>query len=416
MKATFKNLYADSLLKNSFYLLLTTATMAGFGFVFWLIVSRLYAPEQVGVASSLISSMIFLSYVSLLGFNSTFVRFLPKSEKRSEQINTGLIMVGGASLVLGLLYALIAPAISAKLGVLHQHWYSVPLFALLVMGFAVNLVTDSIFVAFREAKFNFYVDGLFASSLQLIVPFLLVSLGSYGIFAAQGSAAFIAMIASITLLALRFDFRPRFKIDRATISAVYKYSSGSYLANLLNIAPTMILPLTVLNRLGAAAAGYYYFAFMMANLLFTVGYAITQSLFAEGAHDEVALKHLIMKSLKTMVMVMIPASLLLGLLGSYILRIFGSDYATQSVDALRILAVSGMAVALYSLLGVVLRLQGKLRQLIIANAIYCTVIVVMSLEFASRGLVWVALSFLAGNLASAIYMVPAISAGLKNTP
>jgi len=404
MREKARALYADTLFRNSFYLMLSTATMAGIGFFFWLIVAHLYTPDEVGVASTLISAMIFIGYLSLLGFNSTFIRFLPRSKHRSAQIDTGLILVGVAALVIGLGYAVIAPLLAPRLGVLHHSWLYVAGFALLAMAFAVNLVTDSIFIAYRSAKYNFYIDGLAGSSSQLVMSVVLVGLGSFGIFAAQGTAALVAMCLSLFFLVKSFGYRPQLKLDRQTLVDVKRYSFGNYLANLLNIAPTMILPLVVLSELGDAAAGYYYLAFMMANLLFTIAYAVSQSLFAEGSYGEIGLRKLVRRSVIILGGIMIPASLLLALLGPQILKLFGDHYSANSYRLILTLAASGIPVAAYVVGGTLLRITKQVGALVIANLIYAVSIGVLAVVLVPRGLAWAGVAWMTGSALSAAVM------------
>src|SRR4051812_12900040 len=94
------SLYNDSLYQNSLYLMSATAVLAGFGFLFWLIVARLFSTADIGLASALIAVMNFISYLSLVGFNVAFVRFLPRSEKSDDEVNTGMVLVALASAVL----------------------------------------------------------------------------------------------------------------------------------------------------------------------------------------------------------------------------------------------------------------------------------------------------------------------------
>ena len=51
-------------------------------------------------------------------------------------------------------------------------------------------------------------------------------------------------------------------------------------------APNLILPIMVLNVLGAEQAAYYYIAYAIAALLFMIPGAISTSLFVEGSHGE----------------------------------------------------------------------------------------------------------------------------------
>ena len=82
----------DSLFRNAVFLMSSTAIMSVLGFVFWIFVAHLYSPEQIGVASALISITLLISNLSFLGLGSGFLRFLPGSAKPSRDINAGLIM------------------------------------------------------------------------------------------------------------------------------------------------------------------------------------------------------------------------------------------------------------------------------------------------------------------------------------
>ena len=67
-------LKGDHLVQNSFFIMLSTATMGGLGFLFWVLNAHLFNPAQIGIATTLISAAALISYLSLLGFNSTFIR------------------------------------------------------------------------------------------------------------------------------------------------------------------------------------------------------------------------------------------------------------------------------------------------------------------------------------------------------
>src|ERR1019366_5408175 len=90
----------DNLFRNSIYLMLNTAIQAAFGFFFWLIATHIFTPADIGVGTTLISAMMLISFVSLLGFNSTFVRILPNSNNRNNEINTGSILVISAAAII----------------------------------------------------------------------------------------------------------------------------------------------------------------------------------------------------------------------------------------------------------------------------------------------------------------------------
>jgi len=81
-----KEYLKDPLYKNSFFIMLTSISNAGFGFFFWMLAAKLYPKEDVGVATALISAMGLISMLSLLGFDISLVRFLPEREDKKELV------------------------------------------------------------------------------------------------------------------------------------------------------------------------------------------------------------------------------------------------------------------------------------------------------------------------------------------
>ncbi len=402
MKEKVKALYQDNLFRNSFYLMLNAGAMAGFGFVFWLICARLFSPSQIGVASSLISAMTLISYICLLGFNNTFVRVLPTSNDRNNLINTGLLLSTISSLLIATLYVIAIPYVIPGLAFIDNNiWLSIS-FVIMTVIAAPNLLMDSIFVAYRSAKYNLLIDGFIAAGSKMFLPFLLITLGAYGIFTSAGIASALGMIVSVIFLVIKFDYRPRLNIHWKTLGEVFHYSFANYLANLLNIAPTLVLPLIVINRLGSASAGYYYLAFMVANLLYTVAYSMCQSLFAEGSHGNIDLKKLAKRSAMIILAIMIPAGLVLVFLGPMILQIFGKSYSVEASSLIVAFAIAAPAVAAYSVGNTLLRLTKKIYPIVFVNAVYFITISALSVLWVDRGLVWIAIAWIIGNIVAAL--------------
>jgi colanic acid/amylovoran biosynthesis protein len=405
LRAAASGLRRDPLLRNSVYIMLSTGFMAAFGLIFWLLVAHFYTPSQVGIASTLISSMNFITYVALLGFNSSFVQLIPQSPRRNEQITAGFLFVAGTAIVVSIGYVLTVPHFAPRLGFLDSSPILSAAFVILTMGASVNLLTDSVFIAYRSAGVNLLVDGLIASSTQLALPVALLSLGAFGVYAAQGSAALLAMFLSVIILFVKFGYRPTFLMQRTYFAQHLSNAWGNYIGNVLNILPTVAVPLIVLNRLGSESAGYYYLSFMMATLLFTIAYAVSQSLLAEGSYDGATFDVLLKRATKIMLTIMVPSSIVFASAGPYILRIFGKSYAENTVSTLLIFGITGPVVGMYILASVTLQLLHRTRARIVANFIYFLVIVLLAYIGAPRGLPWVATAWLIGNAIAAIVMM-----------
>ncbi|MBU3979532.1 oligosaccharide flippase family protein [Patescibacteria group bacterium] len=268
---TFIKIYAhfasDSLYRNSIYLMVSTAVMAFFGFFFWMINARLYTPEQVGIATTLISVMGLIAGFSNLGLNVGLVRFLPSSKNKNELINSSFLISSVTALILSVIFLLGLHIFSPKLLFLRENLIYAASFVLFVVALSNNTIVEALFVAYRSAKYTLVKNSVM-SITKLFLPLALIVFGAYGIFAAVGLANIIAIILSVFILIKLFNFRIAYKHNLDEVKRIASYSFGNYVAGFFGSLPVMVLPLIIVNKLGAAEAGYFYIAMMIANLLF----------------------------------------------------------------------------------------------------------------------------------------------------
>ncbi len=388
----------DHLVRNSLFIMLSAGATAALGFVFWILVARTYSPSEVGESTTLLSATLLISYLSLLGFNNTFPRFLARSNRPNEEINTVLSVVGGSAIVISVAYVAAIPLISPRLDfVTHSPAYAVAFVALTAAN-ALNLITDSVFIAYRSSHYNLLVDGVVQSSTKLALPLLFVSLGAFGIYLASGLAATVAVLLSVYLMIKRFSFRPKPMISPHVLRELGGYSVGNYAANLFNLVPAFVLPILVLDLQGSAAAGFFYVAFQLANLLNMITYAIMENLLTEGGHGETPIGVLARRSARLQALLIIPTAAVVCLLGPYLLELFGASYRTHATALLISLVASVPAIAFSSWALTLLKVGGHLRGLIGSNAICALVVCGMAAAFVGHGLVWVGVALIVGNV------------------
>ena len=393
---------SDHLVRNSFFIMASTAAMGAFGFLFWLVAARLFTSGQIGVATTLISATILISYLGQFGFDATFVRYLPTSGDRNAEINTGITLVSGGSLLLALAYILVVPTfVPALRFVRSSPLYATGFIVFTALG-SINLVTDAVFIAYRAAKYNFIVDGLIQGVSKVALPVMLVGLGAFGIFTASTGAALVAVVASIVLLIRHFEYRPHLRVSRNVIRHVLSFSALNYVASLLNVMPVLFIPAIVINARGASEAGYYYVAFQMANLLFAGSFAISASLFSEGSYEDGDLRRLAWRAAKYLGLLAVPAVALLSLGGHWLLLAFGREYSQHAGPALAVFGFAVPAVSLNMWSHVMLRLSRQLAALVWSNVVLVLVVCGLALLWVHRGLTWVALAYLLGNLAAGV--------------
>lgn len=403
----------DPLVRNSLFLMLTTALGAGSGFLFWLVVARLYPTAEVGRASSLLSVVALLSYFSMLELGSGLIRHLPGSPRRAEDTSTALSVVTVCGVVVSLGFAVVGPWLAHDLGFVRSPAAHLVLFVLLATGAAVNLLTDSVFVACRATGPNLLINGVLMSVVKLGLPVLAVGYGAFGIFAASGIASTLAAVVSIVVIRRRLGLAVRPRISRASLRAMLGYSLRNYVSASLNFLPQIALPIIVLQALGPVIAAVYFVAFQIANLVNSAAYAIGESSFAEGSHESRGLRSLALRSGGLMLAVTGSAVLIVSALAGPVLRLFGDEYARIGTGTLILFTVSALAVAFNSWTNFLLKVTRRLTALIMANAVLVVVVGGIALVKVPDGVHWAAIAWGVGNLVSGTVAAAALRRGAR---
>ena len=390
------------LLQSSMFLLASAGLTAAIGFVFWALVAHLYSTTRIGLATSLLSAISLISYLSLFGFNATLVRYPAAGRARNAQITWTLALVSVAGLVFGSAYLAGLDLISPQL----EFVRSDPPVALAFVGFcvlaAVNLLTDSVFIGARMPQYNTLVDGIIQSLVKLMMPVFLVALGAVGILAATGAGYGVAVIASLAFMRRRLKYRFDLHTRGTGLRVTARYSVTSYASALLNLLPLLVLPSIVLRTLGPEQSAYYFMAVQIATLLSAASYAISESLFSEGAHDPANIGNLLRRSAKIMMLIVVPSALIVAAGSGLILDIFGGQYAQHAHGLLVLLSLGSIAVAFNSWASCALRVLVRMRALVISNVVLTVVVLGFAVAFGSRGLLWIGYAWVLGNLLSGL--------------
>ena len=411
IKKIYNKIMGDSLYRNSVYLMLSTLVMSVLGFVFWITSARLFTTEQVGLATAIISVMSLITSFSILGLNAGLIRYLPKAENKDKKINTSFTLILIVTIIISSVFLLSARIVSPKLMFIHNNLILAFIFIFFMSFSSFSSIIDSIFIAYRNTKFVLLKSTIF-SSLKILLLFAFAGLGAYGIFSAHMTGLIIGFLTAFLILTIKFNYKPKFVFHESTIKKIGKYSFGSYAAGFIAGLPAMLLPLLVLNKLGAESSAYYYMAMMIAAILFMIPQATANSLFAEGSYNEDELKKHIKKAVKIISLLLIPAIIIIVFIGQYILLAFGKNYSIEGFRFLQLLSLSSVFVAINSIFGVLLKVKKNVRSLIFISIFSAIVILGISYLLIGQGLFGVGLAWAVGNaIVSIAYL--ALSFGKK---
>jgi O-antigen/teichoic acid export membrane protein len=414
LRAAAKQIQRDPLVRNSFFLMTTTGLTAALGFLFWLIVARLYPVSEVGRATSLLSVVALLSYFSMFGLDSSLVRRLPTTARRSEHVSSALVTVTGTGLLAALIFVGIVPFSTPALAFIGSSWGHVGTFVGLAIFAALNLLTDSVFIALRAAKYNLLINGVLMGLAKIALPWMFVPAGAIGIFAASGIASGIAASASVVAIHWKLKIRIRCRFSFGILRETLRYSLGNYVSSCLNLVPLLVIPIVVLGRLGPEIAAAYFIAFQIATVINSVSYAVGEALFAEGSHEQEDLWVLMRRSAAIMGAVIAPAVLVTVLLAGPVLLIFGPVYKSTAHSTLIVLAVSSFAVAFNTWTSFLLKITHRLAVMIASEMVFAGATTVLAVLAAPHGPAWVAAAWGCGNLLCGAVAAIALAAGTKS--
>jgi O-antigen/teichoic acid export membrane protein len=359
---------------NVLNLIISAGATALFGFVFWTI-----------LATTLLSMSALLSLLGLVGINTIFMRFLPKSKTRNEQINTGIIISGFATTLISLVFCLLTPILSSKISFVDHKLLYILMFVVVTVLTTWNTLTNAIFIAYRRTSYIVIINIAF-SFIKMILPVFIHHGGPMRIFFFAGIAQLVNVLLSFVVLIKLYEFRPSLRIDPLSIKEVRKYGAFNYASSIMNLLPDSTLPLIVVNKLGATAAAYFYIAFTIANLLYTISFSTSQSLLAEASYDNKSIRYHVLHGLKINAFLLLPATVFLIVLCPLILKIFGHDYSTGASSILRIFSLCSIPMMVYSLANFVFQKTKDLKAMLITNSVNAFSIVGGAILFAHRGL------------------------------
>ncbi|MFI4963439.1 MAG: oligosaccharide flippase family protein, partial [Legionellales bacterium] len=396
LKKVYKLVMTDHLYKNSLFTMASTFVLGGLGFVFWIIIARLYKAEMVGIATALISIMTLLSGFTNLGLHASLNRYLPKSTNRNELVNSSFVIVMFVTIVVSALFLLGLPIFSPQLLFLRSNALYVISFTLFVIFCAWNTLVDSTFMALRAAG-NILMKNIIISMLKLVLPFALIAFGAYGVFVSTASSLTFGVLFALIMLVHNFKIRPSISVNVSLIKETLAFSFANYIASFMFYMPSLVLPIIVLNVLSAKYAAYYYVASMIQSILEVIPLAAAQALLTEGSYNEAELKKHVKKALTTILVILVPAIFIIVFAGNVILQLFGKNYASEAFRFLQLYSVSTIFSALILISNSLMNIKHQIKSLLIWNVIAAVLTLCLSYAFISSKLVGIGWGWLLGQ-------------------
>lgn len=405
------------LLTGSVVLVLSAGAQALGGMVFWLIAARGDTADDVGRASALFTSALFVTYLAGLGLPVALARYAP-DRGRDSQVVTGWSLfataAAGFTVALGYLAVVRTEATEAL-----SDWHAVGgpvLFALLVAGAGWSLLVDVRWMTMRRWGLVL-ARSLFAGLGRL--PLLLFAVdGSRDVFlfiVALVPGALSGVVGVVTLRAVTGD-RPRLRPAPSTARDAARFAVVNWLSTLAYQGPQFALPVIVLVNVESDTNASFYVAWGITSVAMYVPFAIGQALLAEGGKDGAHLRAQVRIALLLAVTLMAAGALVVGAGRELVVDVYGDDYRA----AARVLPGLVAATVPWAITSVYLT-EARVRHRHGATVLITTTLTVVTLALAlalvpDHGLSGARDAFIAGNIAAAVVGVAAHLTGRDAEP
>jgi O-antigen/teichoic acid export membrane protein len=322
------------LLQGSAVLVVGAGVQAITGSLFWLIAARQDTTDEVGRATALFTSVLFVSYVTGLGLPVALARYAGGRDRDSHvTFAWGALATAAAASVGSLAYLFL---VDSKAVDDLRDWHGALgplLFTVLVVGSSLSLIVDVRWMTVR--RWNLVLTRIAIAGL-LRLPLLLLPLHdrrSVWLFVlATGPTAvsgFLGLVLLPRVTGDRHSLAPR----PAEARPAMRFALINYLSTLAYQAPSFILPVIVLINVDPDVNASFYVAWGITTVAFYVPTAIGQALLAEGGRDGAELRSQVRLAVVLALALMIGATICTELGRNVVTTVYGDDYG----DAARIL-------------------------------------------------------------------------------
>lgn len=332
----------NRLLRTGHLLTASSVATSGLGAAYWVFVARWYSADDVGRGYAAVSAMMFLAGFGQLNLANTLVRFIPSAGSGAMRLIRRVYLVAAAVTAgLAALFVVTVRGISPQLGFLHAPVAGLG-FVLASAGYAVFVIQDGALTGLVRADWVLLENAVFAVAKIIFMVGLAAFAVAQGIELSWYAALAVALLMTNWFLFTRaVPEQPGQEASDAP-GPTAGYLTADFLGSLCWLVATTLLPVVVLDRLGAVQSAYFSLAWMVAYTLFLLSANMGSSLIVESGSDEAALavncRRVLFHTGRLLLIAVAAGSLAAPL----VLRLFGPGYSGNAAWLLRLLLLAAL--------------------------------------------------------------------------
>ena len=212
--------------------------------------------------------------------DQALVRYLPTADDKNALYNATILVPFAGSILITFVFLMGLVFLAPALVFLRQPWFFLT-FIVNTGVYALYMTQSSALVALRRSDLN--LAQTIVLGLRAAFVLALASIGLMGLFVSYDLALVLSVVfASFPLY--HYGLTYKVQIRRSILRQIGRFSLGNYTATIIFIAPSSIMPVIILNTVGANGAAYFYIAYSIASFLYFFPSSVSTSLFVEGSH------------------------------------------------------------------------------------------------------------------------------------
>jgi len=378
----------------------------GAGFLFWVVAARGASVTDIGVVAASVSAVLLCTQVSVLGTGSAVIATVGRGAEPRRVLDTAFtILVVSGSLV-GAAYVGGSLMLGGELGGAFLSPYFSAAFIVSTVAGTLLICLDQAGVAVGHGT-GAITRYLVGGALSLLVVTVLVSSTvtptAELVFTAWslGAVGVCAWGAVQLRRWLRYRFRPRvaFAQSRRMLGA----GLPNQLLTLAERLPALAVPVLVAHTLSPATTAYWYPAWMVAWVAFTVPVQVGIAQFDQGVRRPEDIGQVLRSGIFWSVTIGGAVAVAIVAAAELILQTMGPGYAESSADALRILTLGLVPYALWQGYNALCRAGQRLTEAIAANSVFAVVLTASTVAAAQRGVTTMAVTWVLVSGAAAAW-------------
>ncbi|HET9442562.1 MAG TPA: hypothetical protein VFO65_04520 [Acidimicrobiales bacterium] len=404
-----------SMAGSSLGLVLGKSASLALGFVFWLVAARLAAPADVGLAAGAVAAMMLCVLVGGVGVGAAVIGCWPAHRDRPAPLLDAAttVVAAAATVTAGLFLAVTTAGTGSLAGLASSPAFGSVFVVLTVLG-ALGVLADQASMAMGRGD-EVLVRSVTFGLLVLMPLSAFAGLGAtppvlalVGCWVGGGLGATALAAVQLRRGTGGWVFRPWAPTGArgGTVASLVRDGLPNHALTIAERAPGFLLPIVVTEVLTPEANAYWYSAWMMAWVVYTVPISVGIALFAEGAREPGLLASSTRRARRLSLALGGAAAVGLALVADVALGLLGPAYADAGTTPLRVLLLALVPMSALQGYYAVCRARRKLGEAVVTGAAALAAGVGAAAAVAPhRGLVgmagaWVGVQAVAGAWAS----------------